>query len=91
LPGVVIEAALGRQAFRVEDICPVRVTPAGSSDVDRHNGYSVIANDFGLEVRGPAGHAESQQAGFGSMAAMAVVRYYRQRPQAAASERKKTD
>src|SRR5919202_3211673 len=42
LPGVVIQAAPGWQAFGVEDIRPVRVTPAGSSDVDRHNSYSAI-------------------------------------------------
>src|SRR3954471_21801328 len=51
LPGVVIKAALGRQAFGVEDIRPVRVTPAGSSDVDCHNGYSVIREQIGIAVR----------------------------------------
>jgi hypothetical protein len=42
LPGVVVKASLSRQARGVEDVRPVRVTPAGSSDVDRHNGYSAI-------------------------------------------------
>jgi len=37
----------------------VRVTPAGSSDVDRHNGYSAILRTIGIEVREPVDHAQS--------------------------------
>jgi hypothetical protein len=49
-PGVVIKAALGRQALRVEDIRPMRVTPTGSSDVDRHNRYSATSGKKQLRL-----------------------------------------
>ena len=63
LPGVVIQAALGRQAFGVEDIRPVRVTPAGSSDVDRHKGYSAIREQLASRCANRRVRLRVQQAG----------------------------
>jgi hypothetical protein len=64
LPSVVIKAALGRQAFGVEDIRPLRVTPAGSSDVDCHNGYSAIREQLASRCANRRVTLRVQQAGF---------------------------